>query len=814
AEVDPLGNATRWAYDPRGRTVETELPDGAKERVAYDAAGDVVAVEDAGGSRWVYERDDAGRLITLLDPVGRRTRYHHGRGGVTRAELPDGRTLRLTYDARLNLTAAGCDGAPTVTARFDRLGRLVERASGGRVESFALDPLGRIVAARGADGEDVAVERDPEGGVTALRDRRGTTRYGYTAFRRLAFEARPHGTVSLRYNTENELVAVENAAGEVHAFERDARGLVVAEVGFDGAVRRYAHDAARRVASARAPGGATTAYSHDARGRLVEARYGDGRAERFVWSPAGALMEAHSADAAVRWERDALGRVVRELQGDVAVESRWGAGARRSAVASSLGARMAIERDGAGDVRAVLAGGGAWRAEFERDERGLERARRFTGGVVATWARDALGRPVEQHVTTPAGPAGSVGFAWSGLERVDARVDAVHGRTIYERDAAGRPARARADDGTSQVRAFDAAGNVYRTEDGSDRAYAPGGAPVRAEGAAWAHDADGNLTERVDPDGARWRYGWGADGRLREVLRPDGVRVEFAYDALGRRTEKRVDGRATRWVWDGDVVLHELEEGAPTRTWYFEPESFVPLALDDGGRWCGAVPDVVGAPSALFDAAGDVAWRAQLDLYGAARADVAEVRCPWRWPGQYEDEETGLYYNRHRYYSPALGAYVSRDPLGLAAGVNARAYVPDPLTACDPLGLIVLQQVPYDGHPLFNAVREYVASRPASELRGRNVAAFQMDDGSIHVRSSQGGGVHSESVLLNEFDHSRVTAVYSERIPCTGRTNCRGALDSALGAEVPVYWTHDMVRGQEGATAKAIEKDRNTFCRS
>src|SRR5205085_1349838 len=100
--------------------------------------------------------------------------------------------------------------------------------------------------------------------------------------------------------------------------------------------------------------------------------------------------------------------------------------------------------------------------------------------------------------------------------------------------------------------------------------------------------------------------------------------------------------RELRWVWDGDVVLHELESDAAPVTWIFEPNSFAPLAKVQGDARYSVVTDHTGAPAALFDEAGALAWRAQLDLYGVAHLDVARTSCPWRWPGQYADDETGL----------------------------------------------------------------------------------------------------------------------------------------------------------------------------
>jgi len=103
----------------------------------------------------------------------------------------------------------------------------------------------------------------------------------------------------------------------------------------------------------------------------------------------------------------------------------------------------------------------------------------------------------------------------------------------------------------------------------------------------------------------------------------------------------------------------------------------------------------------LTTEAGKIAWQAQLDVYGVVReepltagglgADAApeaeRTSNPWRYPGQYEDAETGLYYHRVRYYDPETGRYLSEDPIGLAGGAQLFGYVSDPLFALDPWGL-------------------------------------------------------------------------------------------------------------------------------
>ncbi|WP_437125112.1 RHS repeat domain-containing protein [Erwinia papayae] len=101
-----------------------------------------------------------------------------------------------------------------------------------------------------------------------------------------------------------------------------------------------------------------------------------------------------------------------------------------------------------------------------------------------------------------------------------------------------------------------------------------------------------------------------------------------------------------------------------------------------------------GLPQRLTDESGEVVWRGSFSTWGETEretaspsADLRQVRQNLRFQGQYLDRETGLHYNLFRYYDPAGGRYTQPDPPGLAGGLNTYAYVGDPLTWVDPLGL-------------------------------------------------------------------------------------------------------------------------------
>lgn len=99
--------------------------------------------------------------------------------------------------------------------------------------------------------------------------------------------------------------------------------------------------------------------------------------------------------------------------------------------------------------------------------------------------------------------------------------------------------------------------------------------------------------------------------------------------------------------------------------------------------------DHLGTPQELYDEQREVVWAADLSAYGRTNRRLAHaVDNPIRFPGQYYDEESGLHYNRFRYYEPQTGRYLTKDPIGLGGGINELIYVEvNPINGTDQLGL-------------------------------------------------------------------------------------------------------------------------------
>ncbi|MBY5943518.1 RHS domain-containing protein [Halomonas sp. DP5N14-9] len=103
--------------------------------------------------------------------------------------------------------------------------------------------------------------------------------------------------------------------------------------------------------------------------------------------------------------------------------------------------------------------------------------------------------------------------------------------------------------------------------------------------------------------------------------------------------------------------------------------------------------DHLGTPMELAECDGKLAWVGHYRAWGKltkasdGRGNPSTTDNPLRFQGQYLDEETGLHYNRHRYYDPETGRFTTQDPIGLAGGENLYMYAPNPTGWVDPLGL-------------------------------------------------------------------------------------------------------------------------------
>ena len=169
--------------------------------------------------------------------------------------------------------------------------------------------------------------------------------------------------------------------------------------------------------------------------------------------------------------------------------------------------------------------------------------------------------------------------------------------------------------------------------------------------------------------------------------------------------------------------------------------------------------DHLGTPIAAHNAKGEAVWTAEYEAWGKIRnetvSDGLKANVPFRFQGQYYDEESGLHYNRFRYYDPEIGRFVSQDPIGLKGGGNLYAYVVNPTLWIDPLGLdhrnVFWKAVKHDTHRDKYQVH-HIFPRELFEGKKDNLRASQV----LRCHNIAQDGIHNLIGLpRNEHDNPR-----------------------------------------------------------
>jgi YD repeat-containing protein len=178
-------------------------------------------------------------------------------------------------------------------------------------------------------------------------------------------------------------------------------------------------------------------------------------------------------------------------------------------------------------------------------------------------------------------------YEYDAAGDLTATIDEHRGTARYEYDQAGRLTTAHAADGFVEHFAYDPAGNVTSAARGASGPpvacqYGPGNRLIERGGTRYAYDGAGRLVRKVHR-GEETCYTWNSQGLLAGVTLPGGAKWTYHYDAFGRRVRKCGPAQAVQFIWDGDVVLHELRSDGAGEVqvidWEFDPVGRAAMAL-------------------------------------------------------------------------------------------------------------------------------------------------------------------------------------------------------------------------------------------
>jgi RHS repeat-associated protein len=318
---------------------------------------------------------------------------------------------------------------------------------------------------------------------------------------------------------------------------------------------------------------------------------------------------------------------------------------------------------------ATLPGGQSYSFTYNDADELLDKV--YPNGVTTSHGYQANGPVTGITATGPTGTVLDLHYTYDGALNIATQTDG-DGLHDYSYDgldrltAALRPAPSPLPD---EAYDYDGVGNRADPTDPGAYDYDANHRIQASPGLTYSFDAGGNTIARSD--GATFDYD--KLDRL-SAFSHSATTAQYAYNPRNQRIRKTVDGATTWFLWAEGILLAEYDgTGSRTRRYDTLPGDYLPTQMDTG-IIVFIHGDHLQTPRAITDATGTVVWRSRHKAFGRVvidddpDGDGTAVEFHHRFPGQYEDEESGLYYNWNRYYSPETGRYITSDPIGLQGG--------------------------------------------------------------------------------------------------------------------------------------------------
>ena len=740
AQTDAAGRRTEYRlHMASGKLTSVILPDGRTVRYGYNSQRQVTSVTYPDGLRSSREYDEKGRLTAETSRSGETTRYSYDDPA---SELPTGiqdatgSTKQMAWSRYGQLLAfTDCSGY-TTRYEYDRYGQqiAVHREEGISTYS-SYNPRGQLVSQKDAQGRETRYEYSAAGDLTAIVAPDGSrSETQYDAWGKAVSTTQGGLTRSMGYDAAGRITVLTNENSSRSEFTYDVLDRLTEQRGFDGRTQRYRYSAAGQLIRSEDEGQVTQWYYDDA-GRITHRTVNGDPAEQWQYDEYGWLTTiSHTSEdhrVSVHYGYDDKGRLTGERQtveNPETGEILWEHETKHAYSEQGLATRQ--EPDGLPPVEwltygsGYLAGmklGGTPLVEYTRDRLHRETARSFggagsTAGYEQATAYTLTGQLRSRHLNLPQLDRE---YTWNDNGQL-VRISGPQESREYRYSDTGRLTGVHTTAANLDIDipyATDPAGNRLPDPElhpDSTLTAWPDNRIAEDAHYVYRHDEYGRLAEET------W-YGW--DGDRLTTVQTQQTRIQTVYQPgsftplLRIETENgeqaKARHRSLAEVLQEDtgvtlpaelaVMLGRLERELRAGAVSAESEAWLAqcgLTAEQMAAQMEAeyIPerrlhlyhcDHRGLPQALISPEGETAWRGEYDEWGnlLGEESTQHLQQPYRLPGQQYDEESGLYYNRNRYYDPLQGRYITQDPIGLKGGINLYTYPLAPIRYTDPLGL-------------------------------------------------------------------------------------------------------------------------------
>jgi RHS repeat-associated protein len=460
------------------------------------------------------------------------------------------------------------------------------------------------------------------------------------------------------YDPVNQLTRVTDSLGGMTSFSYDPNGNLLSVTDARNGVTGYTYNNMDRLATRTDPLQASESYGYDAEGNLTtftdrktqatgftydalnrrtQATYADSSTVTYTYDAGNRLTEiADSVSGMITRSYDNLDRLTSETTPQGSVSYTYDAVGRRTSMTVAGQTAVTYTYNNANRLTQITQGTST--VTFTYDAAGRRTSVTMPNGVAQDYTYDAA-----SHLT-------EIDY-WNGTTLL--------GNLTYTYDAAGN----RTQIGGSWARTGLPQAATSATYNAANQMTAFGNQTL-------TYDANGNLTN----DGTN-TYTWDARNRLVSM-----TGASFVYDPLGRRVTKTISGTSTSFLYDGQNPVQELSGATPTANLLTGLGTDQFFTRMDSSGTTALLTDALGSTLALTDPTSTVQTEYTYEPFGRTTTTGSAATNSFQYTDR-ENDGTGLYYYRARYYSPALQRFISEDPI-LSLGYKQITQLSADLPTC------------------------------------------------------------------------------------------------------------------------------------
>jgi len=678
--TDALGRSHTYTYNTLELCTSITDPDGNCKKWFYDDHGCLIQFEDPLENTWRIERGNQGEILKEIDPEGRELQRRYA-VDLKWIEISDALgKFRCEYDAK---------GQPVLSSDSE-----------GLLCMFETDAVGRITARKMPDGTEIRFSYDNAGKLTQVKYLNGAIwRYEYDSFGHIIRTTDPNGrSLQVHYDTEGRRTSIINERGEEYQGKYNLNGQMIECKYFDGRIERFVYDSVGQIVQVHRPDGSIISRQYDACGNMIEesllkATSNNDKEEKeilasYEYNWTQKMLKAANSSATIEFQYDPAGRFVGERQNDFEIDYGYDKSGRlvsRELLNGMVG-KVSFEYDESGYLKAIGDENGAVQ-EFKYNNRGLVTSRSMREGIVEVVSYDGESRLVYQNVSQSDKQIVQRKYGYDNAHNIVSVEDSLRGEYHCEYDSKLHLIKAFRESGETEEFKLSLGEDVLQRNNEKFE-YGQGGRLLAVGNTQFDYDNNGNI-RTCHKENEATQYLYDVKGQLTQVILPNRETVEFKYDPLGRRIEKQTSKGKTNFVWSNDRLTAVIRDDKEPIEMLLGFDTWRPSVQWIGKNVEHFISDPIGTSQEVLDSQGNVKWWGRYSAYGIPLeifCDDPESYCI-RFPGQYEDKETGLFYNNNRYYDPIQTRYITPDPIGIANEVNVYNYPRNPINWTDPLGL-------------------------------------------------------------------------------------------------------------------------------